>query len=133
MPHLTTFSSELARLIPTVGQSELPERLIHMLKQLVPVNDATIIVYPGTDLPVIEYFEALEGGRSTLDNFVKGAFLLDPYYLAATRDQKFGVFRMRELSPGGLKDGEWYRAWYRNCAFNRVPCFTVKVNCTCCF
>jgi DNA-binding CsgD family transcriptional regulator len=117
MPHLTTFSDELARLIPAVGQSEFPERLIHMLKQLVPVNDATIIVYPGTDLPVIEYFEALEGGRTTLDNFVKGAFLLDPYYLAATRDQKFGVFRMRELSPAGFKDSEYYRTWYRNCAF----------------
>jgi DNA-binding CsgD family transcriptional regulator len=118
MPHLAKFSHALATLIPTVGESEFPELLINMFKQMMPVDDATIVVYPGTDLPIIEYFEVLESsGRSTLDMFVKGAFLLDPYYLAATRDRKFGVFRMRELSPTGFKDSEYYKTWYRDCGY----------------
>jgi DNA-binding CsgD family transcriptional regulator len=118
MPHLTQFSRELANLIPGAGSSEFPRLLIKLLKQLVPINDATIVVYPGTDLPVIEYFEVPEGsGRSTLDIFIKGAFILDPYYLAATRDRKFGVFRIRELAPAGFKDSEYYKTWYRDCGY----------------
>jgi len=118
MPHLAKFSHALATLIPAVGDSEFPELLVNMFRQMVPINDATIIIYPGTDLPVVEYFEVPESnGRSNLDIFVNGAFLLDPYYLAATRDKKFGVFRIRELSPTGFKDSEYYKTWYRDCGY----------------
>ncbi len=118
MPALEQFSKQVAELIPAIGHCEFPEKLIHMFKQLVPIDDATILVYPGTDLPIVEYFELPEpSASSTLDIFMKGAFLLDPYYLAATRDKKFGVFRMRELAPMGFKDSEYYKTWYKNCGY----------------
>ena len=118
MTTLSQYSQNLARLIPAAGTSEFPEMLVAMLQDLVPCEDATIVLFPETELPVIEYFDVPEeGGQSTLDNFVKGAFLLDPYYLAATREKKFGVFRLQDLSPRGFKDSEYYKAWYRNCGF----------------
>lgn len=118
MSTLAHYSQHLARLLPAVGEAQFPELLIDMLRQLVSFDDATIAVYPGTDLPVIEYFQVPEeGGASTLDVFVRGAFLLDPFYLAATRDRKFGVFRLRDLSPSSFRDSEYYRSWYRNCGY----------------
>ncbi|KAA1189567.1 helix-turn-helix transcriptional regulator [Pseudohalioglobus sediminis] len=118
MPALDVFSQHLAGLIPATGQSTFPAQLVAMLRALVPVDDASIIFYPERDLPVVEYFEEHEtAGGSTLDVFAKGAFLLDPYYLAATRDRQFGVFRLRELSPSGFKDSEYYKTWYRNCGY----------------
>ena len=118
MSTLAQYSQHLARLLPAVGEADFPELLIDMLRQLVSFDDATIAVYPGTDLPVIEYFQVPEeGGASTLDVFVRGAFLLDPFYLAATRDRKFGVFRLRDLSPSSFRDSEYYRSWYRNCGY----------------
>ena len=129
MPHLTDFSNELATVIPALGSSEFPGMLVKMFKALVPIDDATIIVYPGTDLPIVEYFEVQESsGKSTLDIFVKGAFLLDPYYLAATRDRKFGVFRIRELSPKGFKDSEYYRTWYRDSNFRDECGFLIPIS-----
>ena len=118
MSTLAQYSQYLARLIPAVGEAGFPELLVDMLQKLVPFDDATIAVYPGTDLPVIEYFRIPEdGGVSTLDVFVRGAFLLDPFYLAATRDRKFGVFRLHDLSPSSFRDSEYYRSWYRNCGY----------------
>ena len=118
MPALAEFSHQLAELIPKVGHSEFPDSLVLLFKQLVPINDATILVYPGTDLPIVEYFEIPEDAvQSKLPIFVKGAFLLDPYYLAVTRDKKFGFFRMRELAPTGFKESEYYKIWYRNCGY----------------
>lgn len=118
MPIIAQYSQHLATLIPAVGREDFPEKLAHMLEELVPCQDATILLYPETDLPVIEYFQVPEeSGPSTLDIFVKGAFLLDPYYLAATRGRQFGVFRLRDLSPSGFRDGEYYKSWYRNCGY----------------
>ncbi|MEH6608083.1 MAG: helix-turn-helix transcriptional regulator [Halioglobus sp.] len=118
MPTLALFSQHLATLIPQVGDSAFPGLLIDALKALVPIDDATVLVYPAKAMPVIEYFEEPDKGRpSTLDRFVKGPFLLDPYYLAADRDQRFGVFRLRDLSPTGFKDSEYYKTWYRNCGY----------------
>jgi DNA-binding CsgD family transcriptional regulator len=121
MPDLATYASysqHLATLIPLVGQEAFAQQLIATLKAVVPIDDATIIVYPKGAMPVIEYFEEPEApGTSTLDRFIKGAFLLDPYYLAAERDRRFGVFRLRDLSPTGFKDSEYYQNWYRNCGY----------------
>ncbi len=117
MPALATFSQHLALLLPSVGTADFPERLIDALKALVPIEDATVLVYPAKALPVIEYFEVHENHPTTLDRFVKGSFLLDPYYMAADRDQKFGIFRLRDLAPTGFKDSEYYKVWYRNCGY----------------
>lgn len=118
MQPIAHFSEHLARLIPAVGADEFPSLLVSMLKQLVRCDDATIIVYPGTDLPVIEYFEVPEGAKnSTLDLYVKGAFLLDPFYLAASRDRQFGVFRLKELAPKDFKSSDYYKNWYLNCGY----------------
>lgn len=129
MPTLNTFSGHLAKLIPATGSADFPAMLVDMLRNLVPVDDASIIVYPNTDLPMVEYFEVHEdSGKSTLDVFIKGAFLLDPYYLAATASQKFGVFRLRELSPTGFKDSEYYKAWYRNCGYQDECGFVIPTS-----
>lgn len=118
MPILAQFSNHLARLIPAVGSAEFVDQLVAMLKQLVSCEDATIILYPGTDLPQIEYFEVPPGAtRSTLDVYVRGAFLLDPYYLAATRDKSFGVFLLRQLAPKDFRNSDYYKSWYRNCGY----------------
>ena len=118
MQTLSSYSQHLARLIPAAGSDSFPGMLVDMLQELVPFQDATIVLYRETGLPVIEYSRVPQQGRlSTLSNFVKGAFLLDPYYLAATREGKFGVFRLQDLSPRGFKDSEYYKTWYRNCGY----------------
>lgn len=115
---ITDYNEALARLITCVGQADFASQLVATLKSLVPVDDATVLVYPDTDLPVVEYFEVPAGlGRSTLDVFVAGAFVLDPYYQAASRDRRFGVFQLHELAPTGFRDSEYYKAWYRNCGY----------------
>ncbi len=118
MPTTSSYNQQLALLITRVGRSDFASQLVATLKSLVPIDDATVLVYPDTDLPVIEYFEVPAGlDRSTLDVFVAGAFVLDPYYQAASRDGRFGVFRLRDLAPRGFRDSEYYKAWYRNCGY----------------
>lgn len=129
MPALDTYSQHLAGLITARGNADFPERLVAMLRALVPIDDASVIVYPDRDLPVIEYFEVQDDREgSTLDIFAKGAFLLDPFYLAGTRDHRFGVFRLRDLSPSGFRESEYYRTWYRNSGFQDECGFVIPLS-----
>jgi DNA-binding CsgD family transcriptional regulator len=118
MSVLARFSQQLATLIPDVGKGGFPEKLVATIRSVVPVDDATIVVYPDTDLPVLEYFEVPEeAGQSTLGVFLQGAFLLDPFYLAAAEERRFGLFRLRDLAPTGFRESEYYRSWYRSCGY----------------
>ncbi|TGD71704.1 LuxR family transcriptional regulator [Mangrovimicrobium sediminis] len=129
MSQLATYSQHLAGLIDNVDSDDFPRELVATLRELVPVDDATVILYPETELPVIEYFEVpATAERSTLDNFVKGAFLLDPYYLAGSSDGLSGVFRLRDLSPQGFKESEYYKTWYRSCGYQDECGFIIPVS-----
>ena len=129
MPALAQFSHHLATLLPKIGTSEFSAGLVDTLKALVPIDDASVLLYPSKAMPVIEYFEVPEQAEtSTLDRFVKGPFLLDPYYLAAYRDKRFGVFRLRDLSPTGFKDSEYYKTWYRNCGYQDECGYLIRIS-----
>ncbi len=118
MSDLAHYSEHLSEVITCVGSDEFPATMIRMLRVLVPLDDASILRYPDEAMPVIEYRETPQGsGSSTLDVFIKGAFLMDPYYQSAHRDGNYGVFRLRDLAPSGFRESEYYRSWYRNCGY----------------
>ena len=119
MPSLKLFCQELATLIPLTGSAAYSAALVELLGKLVQFDDATVLLYPGTDLPRIEFSSGASAttGTSTLDVFAAGTFVLDPYYLAATRDGSFGVFCLRDLAPTGFRESEYYKSWYRNCGY----------------
>ena len=128
MASLCQYSQHLAQLLPTVGGDDFPRLLSQMLMQLVPCDDATVILYPEAGMPVIIYSAQRQaGGSSTLDVFVRGAFLLDPYYLAATRENKFGLFHLRALAPSRFRDSEYYKSWNRNCGYQDECGYLVKL------
>lgn len=132
MSHLAVYSQHIARLISSVNHDNFAEHLIALLRDLVPVDDATVIAYPETTLPVVEYFEVPDAsGGSTLDKFVMGAFLLDPFYLAGARDRNFGLFRLRDLSPRGFRESEYYKTWYRNCGYQDECGFVIPISDEC--
>jgi DNA-binding CsgD family transcriptional regulator len=117
MSRLAPFSAALADLVPAVSSEAFAPRLVNLLRSVMAIDDATILLYPGTDLPQIVHSEVPEDtGASTLHVFLRGAFLLDPYSLAAG-EGRFGVFRLKELAPSGFRDGEYYKTWYRNCGY----------------
>ena len=114
-PTVELFSQHVADLIRSVGKQDFPAQLVAKLREMVHFEDATVIVYPSDGMPLIAYFETPKpGGVSNLGTFIKGAFLLDPYYIAAAKLRKFGVFRLHELSPPEFKDSEYYKTWYRS-------------------
>ncbi len=113
MTDLATVSNHMANVLPAAGTERFAPLLLDLLRAWAPIDEACIVIYPGTAAPVIAYREQpLPGDRPNLDSFIGGTFLLDPYY-AAARERRFGFFGLHELAPKGFRSSEYYRTYYR--------------------
>ena len=118
MDALTTFSRVLSEATSLLGESGFAAALSNGIRELIEADDVSLIRYPDAGPPVIEYtLPPKRRGKTTLDRYVKGPFLLDPFYRAAQLDERFGVFRLRALAPSGFKESEYFRTWYHECGF----------------
>ena len=118
MDALTTFSRVVSEAISLLGESGFAAALGNGIRELIEADDVSLIRYPDAGPPVIEYtLPPKRRGKTTLDRYVKGPFLLDPFYRAAQVDERFGVFRLRALAPSGFKESEYFRTWYHECGF----------------
>jgi len=114
MSDIAVYSQCLAKLIPSLGSTDFPGLLIATIRGLVPVDEANFIVYESARLPRFEFSDPDGWSQPNQNIFLKSAFLLDPYYIAAARDKKSGFFRLRDLAPSGFRRSEYYRVYYGN-------------------
>jgi hypothetical protein len=118
MDALTTFSRVVNEATSLLGESGFAAALGNGIRELIEADDVSLIRYPDAGPPVIEYnLPPKRRGKTTLDRYVKGPFLLDPFYRAAQVDGCFGVFRLSALAPNGFKESEYFRTWYHECGF----------------
>ena len=116
--HLKALSELVSSSLAAAGTDDFAPTLIRGLRGMVPIDDATILLYARDDLPTVVYRETPEArGTESMERFVAGAFLLDPFYQAA-RESRFGLFRLKELAPEHFRESEYYNSWFRNCGFS---------------
>ncbi len=114
MSFLSEFSLKVSTLINLVGTDSFPQKLTDLFRELVPTDNVMIIAYPSRKLPVIEHNDLPPNDRiSIVDQFINGAFLLDPYFLAATKKSKRGFFSLNEIAPSGFEEGEYNRIYFQ--------------------
>jgi len=126
MSQFGDYNQKLVQLISDPPGDSFSVELLALLQTLVPIDDATVVLYPSNGLPVIDYFQPLEDGSTLIDDFVKAAFLLDPYYTAA-RDGRFGFFRLKELTPDSFRKSEYYRTFYSQSAYQDEVGYLVPI------
>lgn len=113
MSNLALLCQHAQSLINDAECDSFPNLLIDLFKAMVPLDDASIIIYPDRAMPYCEYLESpSEGGSLHMDQFMKASFLLDPFYLASM-EKRFGFFRLSDLAPPGFQHSEYYNSWYR--------------------
>lgn len=115
---LADFANLVADCLAAETPADFAQALVVKLRELTALEDATVLHYANGELPTIVYREVpAEHGADTLERFLKGAFLLDPYYQAAQAG-RFGLFRLDQLAPERFRESEYYRSWYRNCGYS---------------
>jgi len=115
MTPIPSFPHRLAEALKQVGSTEFPRAICSAVGELVSAEDMSLLLFRAGQLPTVEFNTPRAGGdTSSLNSYIQRAFLLDPYYRAATVDNRYGVFRLKALAPHGFKSSEYYRTWYHN-------------------
>jgi len=115
MTQLHSFAQQLARTLKSLGTPGFPAAICGAVGELAAAQDISLLLFREGQLPTVEFnTPKASGDTSSLDRYVRRAFLLDPYYRAAKVDGQHGVFRLKALAPHGFKNSEYYRTWYRN-------------------
>ena len=111
---LSNFCQQVADLFPYAGTDEFTLKLADMFKALIDTDNIMIILFPSKKLPVIEYNDQhSEPRKSVVDKYIKGAFLLDPFYLAARNNKGSCFLHIKDAAPDAFEESEYYKSYYK--------------------
>ena len=126
---LNKFSAHLTDLIPLVGSDQFIPKLVNMFKGLVATNNMMVIFFPRKRLPIIAYNDIPPENRTSLVNqYVKGAFLFDPFYLAARTERKEGFYSLSEVVPDRFEDSEYNSTYFKHSGLNDECSYIIQIN-----
>jgi len=70
---------------------------------------------------------ANEDPRVQLDDYISGAYLLDPYYRKAIDEQAEGVFALRDVALSGFKESEYHKLYFEQTGIRDEACFLFQL------
>ncbi|UTW04040.1 hypothetical protein KDX31_03205 [Amphritea atlantica] len=107
---IARLSNSLTQLVPQIGSDDFPQLLIEVIKQLVPADEMTLILFE--DKPEFLVSEKTEKiGNQSIDMYLAGAYLLDPFYRASVELKQSQFFTYGELVPDGFRQSEFYKQY----------------------
>ena len=129
MNTLPQFARVIADATAALGEAHFAETLSIGVKEWIQADDISLIRYLDTGVPRIEYtLPPKRQGKTTLERYISGPFLLDPFYRALEVDRRYGVFQLAKLAPSGFKESEYFRTWYHECGFQDECGLLIKLN-----
>jgi DNA-binding CsgD family transcriptional regulator len=92
------------------GTPRLVPALVTLLRAIVPADDIMIVLYRRGQGPELAHdLSAGPDGQTNLALYLKGAWLLDPFYRAIAEGAKPGCYRLQQLAPSAFRSSEYYR------------------------
>ena len=99
--------------LASVGSRGFPDALANALHQLTPFPMMNGFFYSPNGRAFDLYNEKIVAERSIIvDRYLAGAFVLDPFYEAVSKDGSERMIVMRELAPDDFLQTEYYRLHY---------------------
>lgn len=103
----------LALLSKHCGEDDFCEMLASTIKLISPFESFVIFAYPAGGRPFHIYNDLPSDQiATTLERYIDGAYLLDPFYEACNKKLGSGIYRLRTLAPDQFYESEYYKSYY---------------------
>jgi len=102
-----------AEVVAALDRPVLPQTLAELLRQIAPFTYTVMFGYRGTARPLDLYDDFPPGRRKIfVTDYQAGPYMLDPFFLAASRSVAPGLYRLRDMAPDRFYQGEYFRSYY---------------------
>lgn len=105
------WNRELASIFEQADDSGALDRLDAALQQVAPFDISVAFAYPENREPLLLYNGLKNAGSSSaLAAYMRGTYLLDPFYLACSNQILPGLYRMAALAPDNFFSSDYYHS-----------------------
>lgn len=119
----------LGSVIGAIGSGEeFPAAMADTLRVVAPYSYTVIFAYRGNERP-LDLFDDFPASKRQVfvTDYQEGPYLLDPFYLAATRPVETGLYRLRDFAPDRFYQGEYFRSYYEKTGLAEEIAFFVDL------
>ena len=103
----------IGRMITALGTSQFPSELVAALKTIVDFDYAVMFAYYRDSRPIDLYDDFPAAKRRVMvDTYQDGPYLLDPLFLACSRQVEPDLYRLKDLAPDRFYQSEYFRSYY---------------------
>lgn len=120
----TTWISMLSQCIDSIGSTEFPEILVAALKSITDFDYSVSFAYHQNEKPMNLHHTFSPAERIVfVDDYLKGPYLLDPFFKACERRVDAGLYRLQDIAPDRFLQSEYYRSYYVRTGLAEEICY----------
>jgi len=115
----------LSRCIDSIGTESFPQSLVNALKSITEFDFSVVFAYYRSEKPLCLFHTFSPEKRVIfVDGYLKGPYLLDPFFKACDRQVETGLYRLRDVAPDRFYQSEYYRSYYSQTGLAEEICYT---------
>lgn len=108
-----TWVGLLSQCIDSIGVADFPRQLVAALQSLTDFDYSVVFAYYQNEKPICLYHNFPSQKRTIfVDDYLKGPYLLDPFFKVCDRKVEPGLYRIRDIAPDRFYQSEYYRSYY---------------------
>lgn len=105
----------VAQLIEALDRPNFWAQLVRLLNQYVSFDSWVALQFSSAQRPQVFAESPAEDGSpdQLFQDYLKGLYLLDPFYIASRERSQSGLFRLAEVAPEHFELTEYYQRYFR--------------------
>lgn len=105
----------VAQMIDALDKPNFWAQLVRLLNQYVSFDSWVVLQFSARQRPVVFAESPGEDGSpdQLFQDYLKGLYLLDPFYIASRERSQTGLFRLAEVAPEHFELTEYYQRYFR--------------------
>ena len=120
--------ARLSQCIQSIGDENFPQALVDALQSLADFDYLVVFAYYQGRTPLCLFHTFSPEKRGVfVDDYLKGPYLLDPFYKACGRQVDDGLYRLRDIAPDRFYQSEYYRSYYVQTGLSEELCYTFRL------
>jgi len=104
----------IGRLIETLDRPGFWLALVRLVDRYIPVDSWVVLIFSNGRPQVLAECPGKEGGPDPLfQDYLRGLYLLDPFYLANREAPRNGLFWLADVAPECFEQTDYYQRYFR--------------------
>jgi DNA-binding CsgD family transcriptional regulator len=112
--HSLAWHRSIGKLIMQLNRPEFWSSLIRTLNEYVQIDNWVVLIFSNQQVQVVSLPEVADTEEvdAFIHRYVKGLYMLDPFYIANRENPQSGFFHMLDIAPEHFLETEYYHQYF---------------------